>query len=91
MRIAVQLSDTAVQSLRANAHATANDDHALAKLTRDLSVSLEPTHADTTDPTLSTWYSVDVPDETTAHSVVTQLLCHPDVLAAYVKPLDALP
>jgi hypothetical protein len=90
MRIAVQLSETAARSLRAPARDAANDD-GLAKLARDLRVSLQPTHPDTTDPTLRSWYSVDVPDEATAHSVVTELLRRPDVLAAYVKPLDALP
>jgi hypothetical protein len=48
-------------------------------------------HPGSTDDTLRTWYSVDVADEATAHSVVTQLLRQPDVAAAYVKPPDALP
>jgi hypothetical protein len=92
MRIAVQLSDTAARSLRAPATAreTPRDDP-LANLARELHVSLEPTHPDSPDPTLRTWYSVDVPDEATAHSVATQLLRRPEVVAAYVKPPDALP
>lgn len=90
MRIAVQLSETAARSLRATT-SKANGEHALATLARDLRVSLQPTHPDTTDPTLRSWYSVDVPDEATAHSVVTQLLRQSDVLAAYIKPPDALP
>ena len=90
MRIAVQLSETAARSLRA-ASPNAAGEHALAKLARDLRVSLQPTHPDTSEPTLRSWYSVDVADEAIAHSVVTQLLRQPDVLAAYIKPPDALP
>jgi hypothetical protein len=48
-------------------------------------------HPDSTDDALRAWYSVDVPDEATAQSVVTQLLRQPGVAAAYVKPRDALP
>jgi hypothetical protein len=90
MRITVQLSDMAARSLGAPAREPRRDDP-LSTLARELHVSLEPTHPDSPDPTLRTWYSVDVPDEATAHSVATQLRRRPEVVAAFVKPPDAMP
>ena len=90
MRIAVQLSETAARSLHAPARGPAGHD-AITTLARELHVSLEPTHPDSPDPTLRAWYSVDIPDEATAQAVATQLLRRPEVVAAYVKPPDALP
>ena len=89
MRIAVQLTPTARKHSASSRAAPQYD--ALANLARDLRVSLEPMHPDSADETLSTWYSVDVPDEATAHTIVSQLLRQPAVAAAYLKPPDELP
>jgi hypothetical protein len=90
MRIAVQLVGPTTR-LHGSPERAAPRNDVVVNLARELNVSLEPMHPDSTDDTLRTWFSVDVPDESTAQSVVTQLLRQPDVVAAYVKPPDALP
>ena len=64
---------------------------ALDALVRELGVSLRVMHAHADDSTLSTYFTVDVPDGTSAELVAARLRDSPAVAAAYVKPPDAMP
>jgi hypothetical protein len=90
MRITVQLSGDAAQSLRARAPATP-ESQALWATANGLGISLEPLHPDSDDPTLRTYFTVDVPDGAAAQHVIDHLRQNPAVSAAYVKPPDAMP
>jgi hypothetical protein len=90
LRIAVQLVAPTVRSYSPPQGAARGND-AVSNLARELHISLEPMHPESTDDALRTWYSVDVPDEGTAQTVVAQLRRQPEVAAAFLKPPDALP
>ena len=64
---------------------------ALDALVHELGVSLRVMHADTDDSTLSTYFTVDVPDGMSAEHVAARLRDSPAVAAAYVKPAEAMP
>ena len=54
-------------------------------------LTLEPMHRDTDDPTLQSYFVVEVPDHATAQRVMARLRQLEAVEAAYVKPPDELP
>ena len=64
---------------------------ALDALVHELGASLHAMHADTDDPTLGTYFTVDVPDRASAEHVAARLRDSPAVAAAYVKPPEAMP
>ena len=52
--------------------------------------SLRPVVPGTTDPQMSTYYLLDVPDSK-VEDALARLRNHPAVVAAYTKPVDQLP
>ena len=64
---------------------------AIDALAHELGVSLRVMHPNTDDSTLRTYFTVDVPDGTSAEHVAARLRDSPAVAAAYVKPPDAMP
>jgi hypothetical protein len=63
----------------------------LPKIQRDLGITLEPVHPGVSDPTLASYFTVEVPDEDTAERVVERLKLCKAVDGAYIKPSDELP
>jgi hypothetical protein len=53
--------------------------------------ALTPMHAGTTDPTLASFYEIEVDDPAEADRLIGRLLNDPSIDAAYVKPDDELP
>jgi len=56
-----------------------------------LGVTLESMHPGTNDPLLATYFSITVPNSTTAEQVIAQLQHNAAVDSVYLKPPDALP
>ena len=52
---------------------------------------VEPLHPGSTDPALSSYYRVHVPDAQSASKVIEAVRALPSVTAAYVKPEDEPP
>ena len=63
----------------------------IASLERELGVSIRPMHPGTDDATLGSYFTVDVPNSTSAEEVAARLRDSPAIAAAYVKPPDAMP
>jgi hypothetical protein len=64
---------------------------ALDALAGELGVTFRAMHPDTDDPTLRTYFTVDVPNAASAERVAARLRDSPAIAAAYVKPPDAMP
>jgi hypothetical protein len=57
----------------------------------ELGVTLSPMHPGTEDPSLASYFTIEVPERATAEEVIARLNhCH-GVEAAYLKPPDELP
>ena len=89
-RVTVQVEGSVAEVLHGGAGSLARH-RELMDATRRLGVTLEPMHPGTGDPSLRTFFTVDVDDSETARRVVETLGTNPAVLAAYVKPMDAPP
>ncbi len=63
----------------------------LVRITEELGVRLEPMHPAVRDPRLALYFTVEVPDRSTAERVIQQLQRSSAVEAAYLKPADELP
>ncbi len=63
----------------------------LLQTVEDSALTLQPMHPGTSDPALQTYFIVETPDAVTAQQIIDRLLPLETVMAAYVKPLDALP
>lgn len=53
--------------------------------------ALEPMHPNPETPDLALYFTIAVPDQSTANRLIAALLQNPAVDGAYVKPADALP
>lgn len=89
-RVVVQVVPEAVQPLRRN------DSHSpeireLARLLSEFHATLRPTHSESRDPDLSTWFETDAPDASTAEHIASMLNRNDAVQAAYVKPPEEAP
>ena len=82
MRIIVQLKPDATQHRRTAVRSGGSK--ALPWLDR----SLSPIHADTSDPSLASFFEVEATDRADADRLVKRLLNDPSVDAAYLKPDD---
>lgn len=60
-------------------------------LVREAGAGVAPLDPRSTDPVLSTFFTIDVPDAASASSLAAALLDLPAVEAAYVKPSDETP
>jgi hypothetical protein len=63
----------------------------LLQIVEERGLSLEPEHPGETDPLLTPYFRVEVPDEAAAEDVSAALRTSEAVEAAYVKPADELP
>jgi len=54
-------------------------------------LTLRPQHPGTTDPQLAAWFEATAPDPEAARRAQAWLQGHPAVVAAFIKPPDALP
>ncbi len=61
------------------------------RLVHEARAALRPTFVDTRDPTLRTWFAMDLPDDEDPEPLLRGLRSLPDVSAAYVKPPAELP
>ncbi len=86
MRIIVQLKPDAVREIR-----TRKTREAKAKVLGWLDRTLTPVHVSTADPSLASFFVLDVEDAGEAQRLVTRLLKDRSVEAAYIKPDDELP
>ena len=89
-RVSVQAAPQAVQALRRN-DLLSPETQELARVLREFGVELRPTHPDTRDPDLSTWFETDAPDLATAKRIASTLQRNSAVTAAYVKPAEETP
>jgi hypothetical protein len=88
MRLVIQVTDEVAAELRAGApHAAAS---ALDAMARRMGVVLRPQHHADAGRELASYFQADVPDAM-AEQARTALSAQPGVLAAFVKPPDALP
>jgi hypothetical protein len=53
--------------------------------------ALEPLHPNPETPALAVYFTIAVPDESTANRLIADFLQNPAVDGAYVKPVDELP
>lgn len=90
MRIIVQVAPEVARALHRGKplHKACSEMSAVADR---LSSSIQPLHPDVDDETLASYFTLEVPDRTTADQTVQQLLRCRDVRAAYVKPRAAAP
>ena len=82
MRVTLQLTPAAARRVRTRTRST--DSGPLPWLVHQL----QATHPDTTDPSLATFFTVDVEDASAAAEILRRLREDPAVEAAYVKPDD---
>lgn len=90
MKVTLQVSPAVADALRGQAPATP-ESQAVAHLADAAGARLRALHDATADPTLSTYFTVDLADDATATHVIDQLRRSPGIVAAYVKPPEALP
>ncbi|MEO5895361.1 MAG: hypothetical protein ABIS06_06640 [Vicinamibacterales bacterium] len=83
MRVTLQL--TAAAAKRARAPRTRS---ASSRVLPWLTHPLEPVHPTTQDPSLSTFFTVEVADPREAAKLVERMLKDPSVEGAYLKPDD---
>jgi hypothetical protein len=90
MQITVQIRPDVASDWRRREHSTWEVEE-LNRLSKELGVVLEPMHPGTTDVDLSGYFTIEVPDCAIAEKVIQYLRQNKAILAAYVKPPDALP
>jgi hypothetical protein len=90
MQITVQVLPEVADALQSG-DAPAAAHHDLIRLSRELGITLEALHPGSTDRDLKTFFAAEVANPQVADGVLAQLRQSPAVLAAYIKPTDALP
>lgn len=90
MQITVQVSADAARALHQRSPPTAESE-VLLRIIETFGLALEPMHLDTNDPSLQSYFTVEVEDHATAQRVINGLQQLEAVKAAYVKPPDELP
>lgn len=88
MLITVQVAPDLASALRRGEPET-EDARELKRMADDLGISFRSLHPDSANPSLRSYFTVDVPDAAEAERVLTRLRRSPAVRAAYVKPPDA--
>ena len=94
MRVIVQLRQDAAIELKhreGTSPELTEETKALQDAAAELKVRLEPLHPGQAHPSLSSYFTVEVPDQKTSEKVIDRLLRIPIVEAAYVKPDEQLP
>lgn len=64
---------------------------AIERLTNEFGIAFRSLHSGTADPTLRSWYTVDLPDDVRGARTLDRLRHHPLIAGAFVKPAEALP
>jgi hypothetical protein len=90
VRIIVKVSENTAPDLRQQRLGSHNLED-LSKTETSLGITLEPVHPGVSDPTLASYFTVEVPDEDTAKRVIERLKLRKGVEGAYIKPSDELP
>jgi len=90
IEVIIQLAEDVSLSLQNNTNSTGNSQQ-LLNLMSELNVKINPLHPGTKDPSLITWFSIKLPDETKADEAVKRLKMCKGVEAAYKKPPMELP
>jgi hypothetical protein len=88
MKIVVQVNHEAATELAR--HEGTSTGHVLPGL-ESLGLSLEPMHPGESDPVLSTYFTVEVPDAAAAERAIGALGQNEAVDAAYLKPAEEPP
>src|SRR4051794_9328464 len=83
MRVTLQLTPAAAQRARAPRSRSAT-----SPVLSWLKSSLLPVHPTTQDPTLATFFTVEVDDASQGSKLIERLLKDPSVEGAYIKPDD---
>lgn len=83
MRVTLQLTPDAAKRARSVRTRSAG-----SRVVPWLEQALQPVHPTTRDPTLGTFFTVEVDDPQDAAKLVERLLKDPSVEAAYIKPDD---
>lgn len=89
MLLTVQVSDELAVALRQGTQA-ATEASELRQIADELGISLHPLHPGSDDPSLRSYFTVEVPDAAAAQRVIARLRQSPGITAAYVKPPDAM-
>jgi hypothetical protein len=90
VRIIVKLSENTALDLH-HQQPSSREIEELSKIQRSLGIALEPLHPGIKDPSLTHYFTVEVPDEATSKLVIERLNLCKAVDAAYIKPSDELP
>ena len=91
VRIIVKLSENIVLNPRSQQLMDSPELEELSKIQRSIGITLEPVHPRTKDPSLASYFTVEVPDEGTANKIIEHLKLCKEVDGAYIKPSDELP
>jgi hypothetical protein len=87
--ITVQVTPETASAIRDASPGTEHPE--LQSLSRELGIAFHAMHPGTDDPTLRTYFTVDVQNAALAERVAQRLRDSPAIAAAYVKPPDAMP
>ena len=90
MRVTLQISPEAARKLHRGEHSTPAT-REIAEAASGMGVSLEPMHPGVEDAELAQYFTVQVPDTTTAEEVINRLRSCEAVEAAYLKPPETMP
>ena len=67
------------------------ESEALLKMIEDFDLTLQPMHPDSSDPSLQSYFTLEVSGDAAAQEIIDRLQALDSVVAAYVKPPDELP
>jgi hypothetical protein len=96
MRVVVVLQAETAQEMQSPMRGGSNEDLStgatdLQSLEDELGINLTPMYPGQSHPSLAPFYFIDVPDQSTAESVISRLKQSASVDAAYVQPEAELP
>ncbi|MFC1982526.1 hypothetical protein ACFLV5_01890 [Chloroflexota bacterium] len=90
MQVIVQVSSDLAGALRHQTQPTAASEQ-ISRIVKTYGRTLEPMHTNTDSLNLQSYFTIEVPDNATAQSIISHLQQATGIEAAYVKPPDELP
>ena len=90
MQVIVQVSANVARAIHQRSPLTGESEK-LLRIIKTFGLMLEPMHHDTDDPTLQSYFIVEVPDHATAQRLIDHLEEAEVVEAAYLQPVYGLP
>ena len=90
MQVIIQVSADVAGALHQKSPSTV-ESQAIVGALEEAGLILEPMHPNTDDPTLQSFFIVEVHDQETAQQVIDRLQSLDGIEAAYVKPPDEMP